>query len=175
MRSPAEIALAEALRYPTEGLAARVEAGLTAMASSCPAAARAFEPFVSFASTARTEELEELYTRTFDLNPAATLETGWHLYGERYERGAFLARMRSILATHQVSEEGELPDHLCPALVLMGRMDKGQASRLAREVFLPAVRKIIIAIEVGNPYRGVLLAVEAALEERLSAIPGGTR
>jgi nitrate reductase delta subunit len=30
------------------------------------------------------EEMQELFTRTFDLNPVCTLEIGWQLYGEDY-------------------------------------------------------------------------------------------
>ena len=57
-------------------------------------------------------ELEELYTRTFDINPVCSLEVGWHLFGEDYNRGAFLVRMRGLLREHGIEEGAELPDHL---------------------------------------------------------------
>ena len=30
------------------------------------------------------EDLQEMYTRTFDINAVCTLEVGWHIYGEDY-------------------------------------------------------------------------------------------
>ena len=39
-------------------------------------------------------DLQELYTRTFDLNPVCALEVGYHLFGENYKRGEFLANLR---------------------------------------------------------------------------------
>ena len=44
------------------------------------------------------EDLQELYTRTFDWNPDTSLEIGWHLYGENYERGEFLVEVRAPAA-----------------------------------------------------------------------------
>src|SRR6266568_3182701 len=55
---------------------------------------------------------QELYVQTFEFNPACTLELGWHLFGENYERGEFLVRMREQLRRHGIAESNELPDHL---------------------------------------------------------------
>ena len=35
--------------------------------------------------------IQELFISTFDWNPATSLDLGWHLYGDQYERGEFLA------------------------------------------------------------------------------------
>ena len=40
----------------------------------------------------RPEQIQELYTRTFDINPVCTLEIGWHIFGEDYARGALLVK-----------------------------------------------------------------------------------
>lgn len=69
---------------------------------------------------------EELYTRTFDINPVASLELGWHLYGEQYERGSFLVRMRGLLRAAGIQEQTELPDHCAHVLQLLGRMEEEQ-------------------------------------------------
>ena len=37
--------------------------------------------------------LQESYTQIFDLNPVCTLEAGYHLFGENYKRGLFLANL----------------------------------------------------------------------------------
>ena len=74
---------------------------------------------------------QELYVQTFEFNPACTLELGWHLFGENYERGEFLVRMRDLLRRHGIAESTELPDHLTHVLALVGRLDHEEAAELA--------------------------------------------
>jgi nitrate reductase delta subunit len=126
------------------------------------AALAAFEGFAGFSET----ELEELYTRTFDINPVCSLETGWHLFGEDYNRGAFLVRMRGLLRQHGVEEGAELPDHLESALRVLRTMEEKDAADLAREFILPAVMKMRVPFKSGdNPYGAVLAEVERFLRE----------
>jgi nitrate reductase delta subunit len=111
-----------------------------------------------------TEALQELYVQTFEFNPACTLEVGWHLYGENYERGEFLVRMRSELRRYGIAESTELPDHLTHLLPLMARMDHDEAARLAGECLLPAIEKVRAAITgKENPYDSALALIEDAL------------
>ncbi|NJN14286.1 MAG: hypothetical protein HC813_01110 [Planctomycetes bacterium] len=79
-------------------------------------------PFVTFARSREASEMEELYTRTFDINPVCSLETGWQLFGEDYKRGAFLVEMRQRLQEAEIPEGTELPDHLGYTLRLLGRL-----------------------------------------------------
>ena len=125
----------------------------------------ALESFPGFAAIEATE-LEELYTRTFDINPVCSLETGWHLFGEDYNRGAFLVRMRGLLRQHGVKEGAELPDHLESALRVLPAMGAEDASDLAREFILPAVMKMRTPFEKNdNPYGAVLAEVERFLRD----------
>ncbi len=111
------------------------------------------------------ESLQELYTRTFDLNPECSLEAGWHLFGEEYERGSFLVKMREELRRHGIPESTELPDHLTHALRLAARMEPGEA-RAFSEFILPAVDKMLAGLAgKNNPYEDVLKAVRAALAQ----------
>ena len=138
--------LAAALRYPAQ--------------EDARAALAPFDGFAGFGVT----ELEELYTRTFDINPVSSLETGWHLFGEDYNRGAFLVRMRVLLRQQGIEEGAELPDHLESALRVLPTMDAKDASELAREFVLPAVMKMRVPFESGdNPYGAVLAEVERFL------------
>ena len=107
--------------------------------------------------------LQELYVQTFEFNPACTLEIGWHLFGENYERGEFLVRMREQLRRYGIAETSDLPDHLRHLLLLIGRADPAEAAELAGQFVLPALGKIKDALK-DNPYQTLIAAVEAKLE-----------
>jgi len=109
-------------------------------------------------------ELEELYARTFDINPVCCLEIGWQLYGEDYQRGAFLVEMRARMREHGLAESAELPDHLSHALRLLGRLEPAEGARFARHFVLPAVERMLKGFgDRANPYRGVLETLAAEL------------
>lgn len=111
------------------------------------------------------EETEELYTRTFDINPVSSLEIGWHLYGEQYERGAFMVQMRQMLHKHFIEETSELPDHLTHVLLLLGRLEQKEADEFAAKYLLPSLEKILEGFkEVENPYKSALLALKSFVE-----------
>jgi nitrate reductase molybdenum cofactor assembly chaperone NarJ/NarW len=123
-----------------------------------------------FDEIARVEQtgLEELYTRTFDLNPVATLEVGWHLWGEQYERGRFLADLTEQQHALEVEGGSELPDHLTVLLPMLARMRHPEA--LAAKI-LPAIEKILAPlVEHGNPYRHLLAAARAAVAHHSSLL-----
>ena len=105
---------------------------------------------------------QELYVQTFEFNPACTLETGWHLFGENYERGEFLVRMREQLRRYGIVESSELPDHLTHLLALIPRMDRTEAAELAGQYLLPALGKIRDGLK-DNPYAAVIAAIEDKL------------
>jgi nitrate reductase molybdenum cofactor assembly chaperone NarJ/NarW len=106
------------------------------------------------------EGMQELYTMTFDLNPVATLEAGWHLWGEQYERGRFLADLRARQDALGIDAGTELPDHLP---VLLEMLEREFDAELATQV-LAALEKIEKPLhEQGNPYRHVIAAARAAI------------
>jgi len=161
-------ALAAVLSYPGDGYRRRAAGCGEVLAGLSDAAAAEMAAFAAAVSDLEDGELQELYTRTFDLDPAACLDLGWHLYGEAYERGRFLVRIRGLLREHGVRESGELPDHLTHVLPLLGRMDPEAASGLAREAVIPALAAMSGALEkADNPYRHVLAAVRSLVEEQL--------
>jgi nitrate reductase molybdenum cofactor assembly chaperone NarJ/NarW len=111
------------------------------------------------------DELEELYTRTFDLNPVATLELGWHLWGEQYERGRFLADLRALQQEVGLCDSVELPDHLTVVLPMIDRMTLPAAFI---ETIKPGLDKISAPLEQqNNPYRHIIAAVKTSLQEVL--------
>lgn len=159
------------LAYPDGDIAARVAECRKDLAA--PEAKAALESFEVYARKRGRHELEELYTRTFDMNPDCSLDIGWHLHGEQYERGAFLVEMRGHMRRLGVSENHELPDHLSHALVVLSRMEPVAARRFAEESLRPALRKILEGFkDESNPYRLVLQAIEGSLPGREAVSAG---
>ena len=155
--------LAELLRYPDAGYAARLD---QACATPAPAAARALlERFREQTAALSAQQLQELYTATFDLSPLCSLEVGWQLYGEDYARGSFLVYVRSKLLEHDLAERGELPDHLANVLALIARMRPEPADEIRQGAALPAIRKMLQPFAgKQNPYGDLLRAIAGLLE-----------
>lgn len=155
------------LAYPAAGVPAEA---LRRLEAEAPEAARALAPFAAFAAERPAAELEEAYTRVFDLDPSCALELGWHLYGEDYARGAFLVEMRRLMRRLGVAEDGELPDHLLRVLTVLGRLGPEESGALAREKVLPALAKMRAAAGE-DPYAAVLRALETFLMSRCGEAP----
>jgi nitrate reductase molybdenum cofactor assembly chaperone len=133
---------AKLFEYPGEDYQADAEKCLTALRREHSDAAALLEEFCASIRSLSTDDLRELFTRTFDLNPMCTLEIGWQLYGEDYQRGEFLVKMREQLREHSLRESGELPDHLTHALVLLAHLEPDEAVEFAGAFLLPALDKM---------------------------------
>ena len=153
--------LADLWEYPGEQFAARIEAARGALNDG------RLDTLAEFATSRPLDEAEELFTRTFDINPVCTLECGWHLYGEDYARGAFLVRMRGLMRDLGIEESTELPDHLTHVLPVLGRLPAEEANTMARDCIVPALAKMLDGFQDNeNPYRPALVALQDFLCER---------
>ena len=156
--------LGAALAYPREGFRASVTNCRERLQSVDEEAAAALGAFCDATGDLDQNGLEELYTRTFDLNPVCTLEVGWHLYGEQYRRGRFLVQARDLLQRVGIEEQGELPDHLMSLLPAVACLDPENAAVFAGTYMVPAVDKMLSGLEgKANPYEQVLRAVRQIL------------
>lgn len=157
-------ALARLLGYPAEDTLGVAELCQAALAETVPEAAALLVRFAEKVQGLTTEELQELYTQTFDLNPVCSLEVGWQLFGENYSRGEFLVAMRQILRRLGIAESTELPDHLTHVLPALGRMSPREANRFAARHLLPALDKMLHGLAGKNcPYEWVLAAIQAVV------------
>lgn len=161
--------LAALLRYPGKRYANETARCVEALRESDPEVAASLGEFLEQTRSLSLEELQALFTTTFDLDPVCSLEVGWHLFGENYERGEFLVKMRGQLRRLGVAESTELPDHLTHALAALGRMEPEEAGDFATACLFPALDKMRKGIEgKSNPFENVLLAVTHVLEHRYS-------
>lgn len=173
-------AFADLLEYPDRSWGARLEAARRAVTAETADGAVEFFRFYRSALPLSMSELEELYTRTFDLNPACALEIGYHLFGENYKRGELLASLRETEAPYSIGQHNQLPDYLPVLLRLIGKLEDEQLrTSLIGECILPALEKMNEELsKAANPYGDLLLSVQSALkveapESRSAPLPSG--
>lgn len=143
--------LAEAFRYPSSDRLERLETWTLEMPPG--PVKNALAGFLGKVLDLSLGEWEELYTRTWDLNPLAVPYVGFQLWGEDYRRGNFMARLRSAYRETGVELDGELPDHLVPVLQYLDQAPEPLPELL--ENLLPAIEKIATSLktrELHNPY-----------------------
>lgn len=155
------------LRYPDAAYLADVDTCGHTLAAEEPDVAARVERFAAGVREMSVTDLEELFTRTFDINPVCSLEVGWQLFGEEYERGTFLVRMRQEMRRLGLAESTELPDHLAHVLAVLGRMEADRADDFAAACVLPAVERMCASL-VGKdvPYEHALEAIRTFLAVR---------
>ena len=151
--------LAALLEYPDEDWATR-------SASARSHANVSLGEFIAAVEPLSMSGLQELYTRTFDLNPSCALEIGYHLFGENYKRGEFLAHLRQTEAPFSLGQDQQLPDYLPVLLRLLAKLeDEELRGSLIVECLIPAIEKMLASFkESDNPYRLLLAAVRSALQ-----------
>jgi nitrate reductase delta subunit len=106
--------------------------------------------------------LEELYTSTFDLEPACTPYLGVQLLGdENPVRGMLLAKLVELYAAEGFQPREELADHVAEVLGFLAVAQPGTArDDLVLDGLVPALGKMIEGLgDRENPYREVLTAV----------------
>jgi nitrate reductase delta subunit len=161
--------LASLLTYPDAQYRQRVESSLHLADSECRSLLGKFAQSIE---GLQVWELEELFTRTFDMNPLCSLELGWHLFGENYERGLLMVRMREELRRFGIHESPELPDHMTHVLQLLGRMNHDRAADFTGACVMSALRKMLDALRgKENPFESVLLAVQLFLHTQFPEVP----
>ncbi len=166
--------LGKLLDYPSEDYRVSCEACAGLATEVDPAAAGSLRKFADALRESSTEQLQELFVRTFDLNPICALEMGWHLYGDKYERGEFLVRMRREMNRYGVEQSVELPDHICNVLSVFSRMEEARAQEFAATLLFPAMEKMRAALAAkASPYEHLFQAALLGLEGRCPRVAGG--
>src|SRR5512142_3215884 len=156
---------ADLLSCPSPFLPARARGGASLLASVDGDAADLVERFGDFLEETPPGRLEEIHTGVFDLQPICCPYVGYHLFGEHYHRGIFMARLREHYRDHSFPEGKELPDHIVVLLrYLAGGHDEETDSELVTECLLPAAEKMARSFaDESNPYRGILEALVRVL------------
>jgi nitrate reductase molybdenum cofactor assembly chaperone len=163
--------LAVLLEYPEEHTAAHFDAALSAVREQCPGAARSLLQWGEYFCDTPLWEAQEAYTQTFDLNPSCSLDVGYYLFGEDYQRGVFMAHLRESQEAVGMEAGPELPDHLPVLLRWLARVyDTELYTDMTAECVVPVLRRMDEMLVSGrgatdrqNPYRHVLQAITELL------------
>ena len=159
--------LADLLRYPGEDYLPHLADCARVLAPVEPEAARMLEDLAARLEGQTVEQMQELFIQTFDLSPVCSLELGWHLFGENYDRGTLLVKMRQELRRYGLPESEELSDHLTHALALLSRMEPERAEEFAAACVLPALAKMLEALAgKENPMENIVQAIARVLRSR---------
>lgn len=156
--------LSDLFSYP-RGDAPSLARRAAALAADAEAGA-ALGRFAAAAEEAGPTALEELYTATFDLDPACAPYLGVHLLGEEDPaRGLLLARLVELYAAEGHAAREELPDHVAEVLAFLAVARPGpDRDGLLAEGLVPALGAMARALgERPNPYREVVAAARALL------------
>ncbi|NOG44976.1 MAG: hypothetical protein HND50_07080 [Calditrichaeota bacterium] len=136
--------LADLFYYPIAGFSDVAGKAQAYLDEHYPIAGNELRKFTDFVLQASQIELEELFTRSFDVQAATTLDIGYVLFGDDYKRGQVLVNLNSEHKEAGVDCGNELADHLPNILRLLHKMKKPEfRENLVEKIVAPAVKKII--------------------------------
>ena len=160
--------LAEAWKYPYPGQENHLRLGV----ESLPEAdgKKEFERFLQSFKRLPLGEREDLYTRTFDLNPMVAPYVGFHTWGETYARGAFLASLNREMHLLGLDPGSELPDHFEPLLRYLAVSPAPLPDALqALQKAIQSMQRLLKSKDPRNPYLHLVNCVEIATRKMADA------
>jgi len=88
-------------------------------------------------------ELQELYTRTFDLNPMCSPALSVHLFGvESFKRSHLMVGMLDMYRAVDFPTTGESADHMSTVMRFLPFVMDEEREEVAQFIFLPGLAKI---------------------------------
>lgn len=156
---------ADLLEYPTPALGGQVSACIKLLKLQQPETVERLLAFQSGLCERSLAQMEELYTSTFDMQPVCYPYVGFHLFGESYKRGAFMAKLVEGYRQHGFAAGNDLPDHL-PVILRFLALESAElgndfSNALLFEGLIPALEKMIRSLEgqPNHPYGALLSAL----------------
>ncbi|MCX7180054.1 MAG: hypothetical protein NTX56_15250 [Proteobacteria bacterium] len=135
--------LADLFDFPGTDYLVRAKRLLALLVDHYPQAAVELQLFLDVIPSSEND-LQELYTRTFEIQSLTTLSVGYILFGDDYKRGDLLANLNREHTLVNNDCRGELADHLPNMLRLIPLLkDEEIREELAAELLLPAVALMI--------------------------------
>jgi nitrate reductase delta subunit len=170
---------ADLLGYPDGATRPAAVACAALLCEVRPEAAEPLAGFVDFLDAHEAARVEEIFTATFDLQPACHPYVGYQLCGESQQRTMFLIKLQQLYKEYGFTAGTELPDHLSTMLRFIGTVADGNCRQeLISDGLLPALEKLLQGLESGeHPYVELLRSLQSFLAgtidtgSELSAMP----
>jgi len=143
--------LSELFQYPQEDYKENVKKVESVLKDLYPEIISDFKEFSSYIDNSSQEDLEELFSRTFDVQAITTLDIGYVLFGDDYKRGELLVNLN-----REHKEVGndcgrELADNLSNLLRLLPLIKAPEIrEEIIEELIMPALEKIISEFNPDN-------------------------
>jgi len=136
--------LAALFEYPDAGYPQRVQDLTEFLHGRYLKAAAELDRFVSLLPTQNLLTMQELFTRSFDVQAVTTLDVGYVLFGDDYKRGEMLANLNREHNEAGIDCGTELADYLPNLLRLLAVLkDEDLVSDLVNAVLAPALRQMV--------------------------------
>ncbi|MDO8670931.1 MAG: nitrate reductase molybdenum cofactor assembly chaperone [Dehalococcoidia bacterium] len=159
--------LADVLEYPSESLLESTKECIELLAGRNPEATGEMKAFLIFAESIGLDELEETYTRTFDMAPTSNIYAGFFLFGESHKRGLFLVGLEEAYRKHGFSSGTELADHLGVVLRFLGVAEDPEfVNPLFGECILPMLEAMEVDFKASeNGYKHAMRSIRSFLRQ----------
>ena len=95
-------------------------------------------------SAEELDQIQEIFTRSFDVQSITTLGVGYVMFGDDYKRGELLVNLSREQDEVELDRGSELPDHLPNVLRLIARwQDRELVIEFVQEILHPAIEMMI--------------------------------
>lgn len=113
-----------------------------------------------------TSDLEELFTRTFDMAPVCCPYISAHIFGdENYERGKLMSGLMDRYSEIGFDYGREMPDHVAVVLRFAGEIQGDELQELIEYVLSEPIKQMADGLSgSGNPYHWLFLSILQILE-----------
>ena len=143
--------LATVFDYPEADLPAQMRRLCESLQSRHPAAASRLEFFAKALpgsgeqlSEMELDEVQEIFTRSFDVQAITTLSVGYIVFGDDYKRGELLVNLNREHRDAGLDCGSELSDHLPNVLRLIAKwQDPELVAEFVNEILHPAIDNMI--------------------------------
>jgi nitrate reductase assembly molybdenum cofactor insertion protein NarJ len=143
--------LAQLFQYPKSNYKGKVQVAEIVLRELYPETVTIFKHFSDFVSNSTSDEITEIYTRTFDVQAITTLDVGYVLFGDDYKRGELLVNLNREHREAANECNDELADNLANLLSLLPKMQNHDIrNELVEIIIMPGLTKIINEFDAKN-------------------------
>ncbi len=158
---------AQLLDYPTPGYVEKISTCIDLLKAEYETAVSFMVDFQARVESLPMTRLEEVYTETFDINPACHIFAGHILFGESFKRNAFMASLAEEYQGRGFDTGKELADYIPLLLRFISVSDDTFANDIEVDCLVPVFQKMNANFpdDATNPYVPLLRSVSVVLEK----------